>query len=345
MLSQGLEPNKIAQQLSSHFNIPLEKVQCDVTSVSQLWDTGNLTKASLGNLQPKPIPVSPAILEKARPSVLQRTYAFSDVAFSIKFHSSEIESIIHCVLGHCEVQASARLLDSFDIIVEDSGYRLNKNGIEVAHESSPHSFRHALVYEAAKSSYPGSQWMIFLHAGAVSNGTRCILMPGVPGCGKSTLTAALTLDGLHYLCEDIAPVSRKPWSVASVRTRICLREGGWQALKQKYPALNAINGGLRWGKRLRYITPPQNGTDPAKVPIHSIVFPEYVPGIALDFSPLSCEEKLVRLIQTGAWFSDPQDEDRIKELLAWIEATPGYHLRYHNSEEAIASIKRLLSDE
>jgi hypothetical protein len=47
------------------------------------------------------------------------------------------------------------------------------------------------------------------------------------------------------------------------------------------------------------------------------------------------------LIQTGAWFGDSLNHEWIEELLAWIQATPGYQLRYQNTEQAIAAIRFL----
>jgi hypothetical protein len=347
MLSHDQEPEKIANQLSNAFNIAFEKAQNDVEAVRHLWNSEDLpTDVSHAADTTSPFNSFDTIaLEQDRQPVSKRTYAINDRVFSIAFQSAEIEAIIQAVLGHRECPAATKPRSLFTVLADKSDYCLIEDGVEVARENSPHRLRHALIYEAAKSCYPDFEWLIFLHAGAVSDGKRCILMPGMPGCGKSTLTAALSLDGYHYVCEDIAPITRKPWSVASVQTRICLREGGWMALKQKYPDLTAVRGGRRWGKQLRYVLPPNSRSISTQLPVQCIIFPEYTPGAVFQFAPISSEEMLARLIQTGAWFSGPQDEDRIKELLAWIETTPGYQLRYQNSEEAMVSIRHLFSNE
>jgi hypothetical protein len=342
MLSDSHDPATIASWLVTSFDVPQEKARQDVESVFRFWNS-----EVFPDMQPTIArrPFSPIDIEEDRQPVSRRTYALSQKAFSIDFCSSEIETILQAVLGHCECFATPEPNDLFEVSIEESDYCLKKNGIEMARENSPHSLRHALIYEAAKSSYPDSQWLIFLHAGAVSNGRHCILMPGIPGCGKSTLTAALALEGFQYICEDIAPIVRESWNVASVRTRICLREGGCLALKEKYPDLETVPGTPRWGKQLRYLTPPDSNADSIQLPVHCIIFPEYAPGATFQLVPISSEEILAQLIQTGAWFSEPQDENRIKELLDWIQATPGYQLRYRNFEEAKTSIKALMSDE
>jgi HprK-related kinase A len=56
----------------------------------------------------------------------------------------------------------------------------------------------------------GTNWLIgqrlnhllLLHAGAVEKGGRALLMPALPGSGKSTLTAALSLRGWRLLSDE-----------------------------------------------------------------------------------------------------------------------------------------------
>lgn len=71
-----------------------------------------------------------------------------------------------------------------------------------------------------------------LHAAAVSRGTTAIIMPGIPGAGKSTLCAALGLSGWRILSDEHAmivpntteiiplcrPVSLKNESIAVIRS-------------------------------------------------------------------------------------------------------------------------------
>jgi len=71
-----------------------------------------------------------------------------------------------------------------------------------------------------------------LHAAAVSRGDRAIIMPGIPGAGKSTLCAALGLSGWRILSDEHAmirpdttqiiplcrPVSLKNESIAAIKS-------------------------------------------------------------------------------------------------------------------------------
>jgi hypothetical protein len=342
-LSDCPNPKSVANELAFHFNIPQKRAMQDVESIFHLWNSREFPATIQPSIDNEELP-DQIDLEQDKQDLSRRTYALSNVIFRIDFYSVEMEAIMQAVLGHLEHPESRAYDHSFEVLIDRTEYCLKKNDIEVGREKNPHRLRHELVYEIAKSSYPDSEWLVFLHAGAISDDKHCILLPGNPFCGKSTLTASLTLEGLHYICEDIAPIARRSWSVCPVQTRICLREGGWRVLSQQHPGIKSVQGGRRWRKQLRYLTPPK-ALKQSQFSVHCIVFPEYIPDQTFQFTPISSEDKLTRLIQTGAWFGDSLNQEWIEELLEWIESTPGYQLRYQNTQEAVDAIRNLLAHE
>ncbi len=50
---------------------------------------------------------------------------------------------------------------------------------------------------------------LMLHAAVLERNDRALIMPGDPGAGKSTLTAALMLDGWRLLSDEIALIDRE----------------------------------------------------------------------------------------------------------------------------------------
>ena len=49
---------------------------------------------------------------------------------------------------------------------------------------------------------------LLLHAAVLERNGRCVILPGDPGAGKSTLTAALTLSGWRLLSDELAIIDR-----------------------------------------------------------------------------------------------------------------------------------------
>ena len=50
---------------------------------------------------------------------------------------------------------------------------------------------------------------LMLHAAALERNGRAVILPGDPGAGKSTLTAALMLSGWRLLSDEITLVDRE----------------------------------------------------------------------------------------------------------------------------------------
>ena len=345
-LAEGHQAAAVAAGLASHFNIPLERAAKDVEQVFRLWNS-NETSAFAHYAQRPQIPWtdgdSAADLEHDRQPVSCRVYRLSDIPFCIRFHSAETEEMLQFALGHMEVPPAVAPRHDFEVLIEGASYVLRKDGIEAGRENAPHSIRHRLLYEIARISYPDLEWLIFMHGGAVGDEECCAVLPGTTGCGKSTLTAALMQSGFRYVAEDIVALSRNSLRVAPVPTRLCLRAGGWSALCAEFPGLYSPLVTRRWGREVRYLTPPPDGAAATHgLPVHCVIFPEFVQGEATQPVRISAEETLARLIQTGAWFTDSLDETLIGELIRWIHATPGYQLKYGRLSEAVSSIRELL---
>jgi serine kinase of HPr protein (carbohydrate metabolism regulator) len=61
------------------------------------------------------------------------------------------------------------------------------------------------------------------HAAAVSRGGHRVLLPGVSGIGKSTLTAYLGGHGFGYLGDDCVAMATAGWSLRPLSTPTRLR--------------------------------------------------------------------------------------------------------------------------
>ena len=346
-LAEGHDPDRLAGEVSLHFGIPRETAHKDVESVVQASLGKGFLAAGEGRGYPEQRVARRDLagsrpLKQDRQLATQKAYRLSDIPFCIRFYSAEIAAIFRSVLGHVEVPLSPLVKTVFEVSSEGSRYVLKKDGNEIGRESSPTGLRHSLIVEITRSSYPQMDWLIFMHAGAIADGQRCIVFPGVAGCGKSTLVAALMYAGFRYVAEDLVPMSRG-FSVAPIPARLCIRDGGWLALRREFPEIQALRDSRRRKNGSKYITPPPcpHGLPP-HLPVHCLVFPDYAPGQELEISSISSEAALARLVQTGAWFEKNMDDAAVEALLSWIQVTPAYQLRYAALGDAVTSVRKLL---
>lgn len=96
--------------------------------------------------------------------------------------------------------------DHLQVIHADAGWHILRNGNILARcPSLRHAslkVRHATIYSFI-AARPDLLW---LHAGAVSDGSRSILLVGESGVGKSTFVVELCRRGWSYLSDDVVPI-------------------------------------------------------------------------------------------------------------------------------------------
>ncbi len=70
-----------------------------------------------------------------------------------------------------------------------------------------------------------------LHAAAVSRGDRAIIMPGIPGAGKSTLCAALGLSGWRILSDEHAMIRPNTTQIIPLCRPVSLKNESIEVIK------------------------------------------------------------------------------------------------------------------
>ena len=53
-----------------------------------------------------------------------------------------------------------------------------------------------------------ADWLMTVHASAVSNGRKTILFSASPGSGKTTIAALLQTQGYHIISDDFVPIEQ-----------------------------------------------------------------------------------------------------------------------------------------
>jgi len=122
---------------------------------------------------------------------------------------------------------------------------------------------------------------LLLHAGAVEHGGIGILLPALPGSGKSTLTAALVCHGYRLLSDEFGVVDLRNGQLLPLLRPIGLKNGSIDLIAHLAPdaALGPRFHGTRKGTvahlapNRRAVRMNRTGAQPALV-----LFPQFQPG-------------------------------------------------------------------
>lgn len=185
-----------------------------------------------------------------------------------------------------------------------------------------------------------------LHAGVVARDNQAIVMPGIPGAGKSTLCAILALTGWRVLSDEHAMIDKDNTTVTPLYRPISLKNASIDLIRRTYP--NAVFGPI--------IEDTHKGTvSHLKADLHEHTFAtQPLPIRALVFPHFSKEkpQKLVhadkaRSFLTAAYHSFNYSllgRAGFESMRALIDGVPCYSLTYHDTEWALKAFDVLSRD-
>jgi HprK-related kinase A len=139
---------------------------------------------------------------------------------------------------------------------------------------------------------------MMLHAGTVAFGDRALILPGTPGSGKSTLSAALNLRGARLLSDEFGLVKPETGELLPMPRGIPLKNTSIEAILAFDPAapLGPTYPKTRKG-RVRHLRPDADSQRRQHEPARPcwLVFPKYRAGAAEELEPLDKTEAFRQL--------------------------------------------------
>jgi HprK-related kinase A len=134
---------------------------------------------------------------------------------------------------------------------------------------------------------------LMLHAGTVAFGDRALILPGTPGSGKSTLSAALNLRGARLLSDEFGLVRTDTGELLPMPRGIPLKNASIEAILGFDPAapLGPTYPKTRKG-RVRHLRPDADSQRRQHEPARPrwLVFPKYRVGATETLQPLDKNE-------------------------------------------------------
>ncbi|MCC6198407.1 MAG: hypothetical protein IT518_28485 [Burkholderiales bacterium] len=279
----------------------------------------------------------------SRPAETRR-YRFLGSTFEVRYPTAAHKACVHPVLAHlaCADRGAADVVvDCVTTPDREVIYRDRKSFGASATAAGVAPIVKSLVWTTAVNR---CSFFLDIHAGVVGGAAGCVLLPGSPGSGKSTLTALLAREGYEFLSDEIALLTQDTLSVIPAPLAICVKESGIGPLAGAYPQLPQLPLHLRGdGKRVAYLPPPPQSlsTDAAPRPVAALVFPEYSPRRPARLAAVPKAAALKRLLDECVVVR-ALDAVKVAALVRWIVRTPCYHLRFGSATQAVGKIRAVV---
>lgn len=252
---------------------------------------------------------------------------------------------MHPTLAHLETTGSGARDALFDVVARGGEWILYENGVEVERCGTPEGLAPMVKGELWRVAVNRHRFFMEIHAGAVERFGRCILLPGAPGSGKSTLTAALVAAGFTLFSDETALLEEADLGARAVPLSLTIKSGAVELLAPAFPHLPELPEHARQdGRIVRYLSPPR-GSLPAPTrqvaPVGALVFPRVGPVSQLERIPRI--DGLQRLLAECVVLPELLSVEKVRALVGWMRRVDCYDLSSGPLRESIATIEALAS--
>jgi HprK-related kinase A len=187
---------------------------------------------------------------------------------------------------------------------------------------------------------------LLLHAGVVERDGIAVVMPAMPGSGKSTLTAALSLSGFRLLSDEFGVVRLTDAALLPMLRPVALKNQSIDVIARGFS--NALIG-PRFPKThkgtVAHLAPLQTHVDGRHVPAEAglVVFPRFESTAGVELEPVSRARAFARLA-VNSFNYDALGPDGFDALGKLVQRSSCWVLHYGDLGAAIEAINRLLED-
>jgi HprK-related kinase A len=184
---------------------------------------------------------------------------------------------------------------------------------------------------------------LMLHAGVVERGGRALVLPALPGSGKSTLTAALAHRGFRLLSDEFGVVDDNAWLHPMLRP-VALKEASIDVIQAFAPEAS-------WGPRfprtrkgtVAHLAPDRASVDRRHEPARPglVVFPRYDASATLRIEEELRSRAFGRLA-VNSFNYELRGPAGFEAVAALVERSATYSLVYGDLPRAVGALHDLM---
>jgi hypothetical protein len=301
------------------------------------------------------IPVNSNVETKTNPNCAKnrfipystRLYAFGEKIFSVSFENKYLENWLHPMFSHLESTKEATSTYHFEILNCNGNIvfreRNKLQGI-ISENKSIHDVEKIFLH-LANILFDKSEndWLMTVHASAISNKKKTILFTASSGGGKTTLAALLLQKEFHLVSDDFVMIDKQKRAY-NFPSAMSVKQGAIETLLPGYPELiDKTEIQVSPEKKVRYLTKGNYKNNPFEIyPVNEIVFVQYNPKIDFKLTRISCFKGIKAFLEQTYITPDPECAEI---FLEWALQASFYRLSYSDTNLAQNAMIQLFEHE
>lgn len=188
-----------------------------------------------------------------------------------------------------------------------------------------------------------AQQYLMLHAASLQKGACCVVMPGEPGAGKSTLTATLMLNGWRLLTDECTLVEPQSGALRALARPVSLKNASIGIVRAQAPGLVMSDTAHDTHKgsvaQLQTSAASVAQIDEAARATH-IIFPRWAAAAPISWTPMGQAEAFEKLTENAFNYS-LLARPGFDAMAALVDGCSAWSLRYSALADAISAFERL----
>lgn len=260
------------------------------------------------------------------------SYDLAGYRFRVCWEESSGRAIASRLFSSCRVEAVPAGADVYGIAARSGQLEAWRGESVIATADSDAELAAQLDTAIANAALEHRTDAVAIHAGAVARDDRALVLAGRGGSGKTTLTVGLALAGLHPLCDDMLLVDGDRQRVRALPRSFLLKGEAGAQLAGRIPGV----ADCAFGNGLYSVPREVLGSPVDEAAAAWIVFPTYIPGSAVELTPIGHLEAMERILPLTCL---PHQE--LFGVVGLVKGGESYTLTYGSHEEAVLTLQGL----
>jgi hypothetical protein len=339
LILKNVTTEEIAKNCSIQYKIPISEVRKFVAEIEQNLHQylnsdrkGQSTeKASTTNILP------------TQAFYAEKTYSIKNQVLSIYFGDKGLKEVIHPLISHHEIEKQTNPNHLFQIyrVADELFLSVDSDFIETFESAETGYLKAAVLMQLLGILYEveHKDWMMTIHASAVTDGDSAIVFPATAGSGKSTLAALLQAHGFKMLSDDFLAMDLINKKIFHLPVAATIKNGSLNVLTPYFPELKDISEERAFtGKQVRYLAINNSFGAKEGFEARNFVFVNYSLDKTFKFEEVTKKLAIQRLLEE-TWINPKPSP--VSEFFKWFDKTKFYELRYSETTDAVAVVTQL----